>query len=88
MVLSVSKLVRDTAMAIERSIGLVDESRDLIERGDQFAPTVKIQPIRCTRCAAEAPLVRREPVDSQAIREIWTFECVGCGQDMQQVDLR
>ena len=26
------RLVRETAMAIERSIGLIDESRDLIER--------------------------------------------------------
>ena len=86
--MNVSKLVRDTAMAVERSIGLIDESRDLIERADRSAPTQKIQPIPCARCAAAAPLVRREPVNSQVIREIWTFECVSCGQDMQQVDLQ
>lgn len=90
MVSNASKLVREATMAVKRSLGLIDESRDLIERANQFASPEKIKAIRCARCAAKAPLVRREPVDSQAIRktwtEIWTFECVSCGQRMQRFD--
>lgn len=80
MVSKVSKLVRETAMAVERSLGLIDEGRDLIERADQVTPTKKIKPIRCARCAADVPLLKRERVESQAVRELWTFECVSCGQ--------
>lgn len=88
MVSNISKLVRETAIAVERSLGLIDKNRGLIERADELTPTKKIKPMRCARCAAEAPLLKREPVDSQAVREIWTFECVKCCYRMQQFDRR
>ena len=45
------KLVRETMMAIERSFGLIDESRDLIERSR--GTIHKIQPIPCAKCRAK-----------------------------------
>lgn len=81
-------LVRNAATAIERCRGLIDEGRVLFERADRYTPTDEIKPIRCAHCGAEAPLVRREPMNAQEPLkgEIWTFECIRCALKMQQFD--
>ena len=72
------RLVRETAMAIERSIGLIDESRDLIERSRSTIE--KIQPIPCAKCGGDANRIRRAPDPLNAGAEMWTFRCNRCAR--------
>jgi hypothetical protein len=87
MGLNGSKLIRETAMAIGRSLGLIGEGRDGIERSRGSLPA-EILPIHCSRCWAQAPLIRRELMDAHSLQEIWTFECVRCSHLMQQFHRR
>ena len=77
------RLVRETAMALKRSMGLIDKSRDLIERS-RSTLTDKIQPIPCTKCDGDADRIRRAPDPLNAGAEMWTFRCDRCGNLMWQ----
>ena len=67
------KLVRETAMAVERSAGLIDESRDLIERSRSRVT------IPCAKCdGGDADRVRRSPDPLNAGAEMWTYRCNRC----------
>jgi hypothetical protein len=83
MALNGSNFFRETAKAIGRGLGLIGESRELVERV-RGSPPGEILPIHCARCRAQAPLIRREPMDAHSLQEIWTFECVRCSHLMQQ----
>jgi hypothetical protein len=81
------KLVRETTMAIERSIGLIDESRDLIERS-RSTLIDKIQPVLCAKCGGDANRIRRAPDPLNAGAEMWTFRCDGCGRLTWQFNIK
>jgi len=77
------RLLRETARAIERSLRLIDESRDLIGRS-RSTPTEKIQPIPCAKCGGDANRIQRAPDPLNAGAEMWTFRCDRCARLMWQ----
>jgi hypothetical protein len=66
-------------MAIERSVGLIDESREPIERSCDTL-IKEIQPIPCAKCGGNANRIRRAPDPLNAGAEMWTFRCDRCAQ--------
>jgi hypothetical protein len=77
------KLVREATMAIQRSIGLIDESRDLIEVSRRTL-IEKIQPIPCAKCGGDANRIRRAPDPLNMGAEMWTFRCDRCAHLTRQ----